>query len=181
MSEKIQIPAIHDKDLRKILDRFNVSSRIDNKEIYCFNCNELITWESLFAFKIIIIYISSIQIGEAVMKKGFTLIEVIVVALIVGLLSATAIPAYKGYIDRTSDQVCEHTAASVLTSIVAFVQSKKEIDAGSYDINGLNSKLGESKINLPQGYTAEIIIVDSDNITVIIQDDQYLGSATIGS
>lgn len=53
MSEKIQIPAIHDKDLRKILDRFNVSSRIDDKEIYCINCNELITWESLFAFKII--------------------------------------------------------------------------------------------------------------------------------
>lgn len=53
MSEKIQIPAIHDKDLRKILDRFGASEKIDNGEIYCFNCNDLITWENLFAFKII--------------------------------------------------------------------------------------------------------------------------------
>jgi len=52
MNDKIQIPAIHDKDLRKILDRFAVSEKIDNSEIYCFNCHELITWENLFAFKI---------------------------------------------------------------------------------------------------------------------------------
>lgn len=53
MSEKIQIPAIHDKDLRKILDRFGASEKIDKGEIFCFNCNNLITWENLFAFKII--------------------------------------------------------------------------------------------------------------------------------
>jgi len=115
------------------------------------------------------------------MRKGFTLIEVLVVAVIVGILSATAIPAYKGYSDRTSDQVCEHTAASVLTSILAFVHTKKEIEAGTYDIDGLNSKLGEFRIDLPDGYKAEVIIVDSDNITVIIQDEQYLGAATIGT
>lgn len=53
MSEKIQIPAIHDKDLRKILDRFGASEKIDKGEIFCFNCNDLITWDNLFAFKII--------------------------------------------------------------------------------------------------------------------------------
>lgn len=41
MNEKIQIPAIHDKDLRKILDRFGVSEKIDKGEIFCYNCNEL--------------------------------------------------------------------------------------------------------------------------------------------
>ena len=53
MSEKIQIPAIHDKDLRKILDRFGASEKIDKGEIFCYNCNEMITWENLFALKVI--------------------------------------------------------------------------------------------------------------------------------
>jgi hypothetical protein len=53
MSEKIQIPAIHDRDLRKILEKFGVAIKIDKEEIYCFNCNEKITWENLFAFKVL--------------------------------------------------------------------------------------------------------------------------------
>jgi len=53
MSDKIQIPAIHDKDLRKILDKFGVAEKIDNGEILCYNCNEKITWENLFALKIL--------------------------------------------------------------------------------------------------------------------------------
>jgi hypothetical protein len=53
MNKKIQIPAVHDKDLRQILDRFGVSSKIDSGEVFCINCNEKITWDNLFAFKVI--------------------------------------------------------------------------------------------------------------------------------
>jgi len=52
MIKSIKIPAIHDKDLKHILDKFDASTKIDNKEIKCSNCNEIITWDNLFAFKI---------------------------------------------------------------------------------------------------------------------------------
>jgi len=113
--------------------------------------------------------------------KGFTLVELVTVATILAVLAATAIPAYNGYIIRTSDQVCEHTAAAVLTSIVSFIQVKGDINSGSYDIDGINSLLKEYKISIPKGYEAEIIIIDKDDITVIVQDDQYLGTATLGT
>jgi hypothetical protein len=53
MDKNIQIPAVHDKDLRQILDKFGVSTKIDNGELFCVNCDEKITWENLFAFKVI--------------------------------------------------------------------------------------------------------------------------------
>jgi hypothetical protein len=53
MEKKIQIPAVHDKDLRSILDRFGVSELIDKGKVHCNNCNKQITWDNLFAFKIV--------------------------------------------------------------------------------------------------------------------------------
>jgi hypothetical protein len=53
MNKKIPIPAVHDKDLRLILDRFGISDKIDNGKVFCINCNENITWKNLFAFKIV--------------------------------------------------------------------------------------------------------------------------------
>lgn len=51
--KKIQIPAIHDKDLRTILDKYKISEKIDKGEILCNLCHKPITWDNLFAFKIV--------------------------------------------------------------------------------------------------------------------------------
>lgn len=117
------------------------------------------------------------------MNKGFTLVEVLVVAVIVALLSAVAIPAMNGYIERTSDMVCEHTAASVLKSIVVYIQDRgwNASMIGSYDINSINTLLGEFKVKIEDKYTVDINIDGPDRITVFVQDDQYMGTATIGT
>jgi len=52
MSKNIQIPAIHDKDLRKVLDKYQISSKIDNHELLCYNCMNNITWDNLYAMKV---------------------------------------------------------------------------------------------------------------------------------
>lgn len=53
MEKKIQIPAVHDKDLRKVFDRYGASKLIDEGKILCHNCNKQITWDNLFALKIL--------------------------------------------------------------------------------------------------------------------------------
>jgi type IV pilus assembly protein PilA len=39
-------------------------------------------------------------------KKGFTLIEVIVVVAIIAIMAAVAIPTYSGYVATTRTNVC---------------------------------------------------------------------------
>ena len=57
-------------------------------------------------------------------KKGFTLIEVMIVAVIVAILSAVAIPAYNRYIERSSNNVATNTAGTIAASIgVAITES----------------------------------------------------------
>lgn len=46
-------------------------------------------------------------------KKGFTLVEVIVVLVILAILAAVAIPTYTGYIDKSKRLVCDNNIATI--------------------------------------------------------------------
>ena len=51
MKIKIDIPAIHDKDLKNILEDLGLYEKFEKGELSCGNCNNNITWENLFALK----------------------------------------------------------------------------------------------------------------------------------
>ena len=53
MNKKIDIPAIHDKDLRKVLEDLNLLEKLEKNELYCTLCNKVITWENLYAMKVV--------------------------------------------------------------------------------------------------------------------------------
>lgn len=52
-------------------------------------------------------------------KKGFTLVEVIVVLVILAILMAIAIPALTGYIDRANDRALLAEAKNIQTALIA--------------------------------------------------------------
>ena len=49
MVNRIEIPAVRDRDLRAVLDRFGLSQMIDNGEVVCTSCDTDLTWDNLGA------------------------------------------------------------------------------------------------------------------------------------
>ncbi|MBU4486411.1 MAG: prepilin-type N-terminal cleavage/methylation domain-containing protein [Candidatus Delongbacteria bacterium] len=79
------------------------------------------------------------------MRKGFTLIEVLVVAVIVAILAAVAIPAYNAYIKNSKEKVAINFAATVAQS------------AGTYYSQSQVTPLyANLNVKSPAGYTASL-------------------------
>ena len=85
-------------------------------------------------------------------KKAFTLIEILVVLIIVGILLGVAIPNLMVFMEQTKAQ----TAKNNLLAIVGAQQRYFE-DTGSYYINGANptcaDHLGDLSSNLRLGFS----------------------------
>jgi type IV pilus assembly protein PilA len=66
-------------------------------------------------------------------RKGFTLIELMVVILIVGILAAVAIPIMRGRIDQAKWSEGNSAAGSIRTAVRAYIAEK----GPTYDYSGL--------------------------------------------
>jgi prepilin-type N-terminal cleavage/methylation domain-containing protein len=94
-------------------------------------------------------------------EQGFTLVEVIVVAVIVAVLAAVAIPLYNGYIRDSRVNVCQNNAASIASSITAALQQDPTFSTAASGANflsvpSLSDNTIFSNINLPEGYTYSV-------------------------
>lgn len=84
------------------------------------------------------------------MKKGFTLIEVMVVAVIVAILAAVAIPAYNDYIADSADNVAKNAAGALAASAAAYYQKYNAVPT----VSVLNFTAPESVTMSIQGSNA---------------------------
>jgi len=69
-------------------------------------------------------------------RKGFTLVEVIIVLVIIAIIAAIAVPNISNYIDNSKKRSCESMMNSFVNDLEYKVVSKR-----FYDINDLNTEL----------------------------------------
>ncbi len=81
-------------------------------------------------------------------RKGFTLIELMVVILIVGILAAVAVPIMRGRIDSAKWSEANASAGAVKTGIRAYIAEK----GPNYDYSGLIGTLDTQTIYEALGF-----------------------------
>jgi prepilin-type N-terminal cleavage/methylation domain-containing protein len=105
------------------------------------------------------------------MRKGFTLIEVLVVAVIVAILAAVAIPAYNGYIKTSKERVAKNTAGTIASALAAYYSDYQNA-AGSipgYGTGAAGATLAipGNPLKLPTDFSS---VTDGTTVTVTHRD-----------
>lgn len=83
-------------------------------------------------------------------RKGFTLIELMVVILIVGILAAVAIPIMRGRIDQAKWSEANSAAGSIRTAVRAYIAEK----GPAFDYSGLIGTLDTQTIYEALGFSS---------------------------
>ena len=125
-------------------------------------------------------------------RKGFTLIELMVVILIVGILAAVAVPIMRGRIDSAKWSEANASAGAIRTSVRAYIAEMgpdysayaADIE-GALSVSGIQGNLGFSSSDLEGAYFAQgdyvISAVVADPPACVITVTPTKGNAPAGT
>jgi prepilin-type N-terminal cleavage/methylation domain-containing protein len=124
-------------------------------------------------------------------RKGFTLIELMVVILIVGILAAVAIPIMRGRIDSAKWSEANASAGAIRTSIRAYIAEKGPTYAsyaadceGALSSATIQSSLGFSDSDLAGAYfdqadyVVSAVVADPPSCVVTVGPSTHSGAPT---
>lgn len=98
-------------------------------------------------------------------KKGFTLIEVMAVLVILVIIASIAVPAYIGYSDKAQIKVCEANCSNLATAFET-----------AYKLESLNDMHGEadSLANVVKGRVGQAESAGTDPVVQWLLDHEYI-------
>jgi len=120
-------------------------------------------------------------------SNGFTLIELMVVILIVGVLAAVAVPLMRGRVDRSKWAEANATAGSIRTAVKVYFIENGNIVTGNLSDAAVQEALNMQSADLTGTYfgPSDYVIdsVSSDGIAVVTvtgsQSNAPSGSKTL--
>ncbi len=113
-----------------------------------------------------------IRVNSKKNQRGFTLVEVIVVAIIVAALAAVAIPMYTSYVSTSRQNAAANAAGSVASYMGACINQAGSVSvtAGAVPTTGVAASLlctpGGSTMQLPIGINIKITRMDSSGAVI---------------
>ncbi len=118
------------------------------------------------------------NIRKSKLQRGFTLVEVIVVAVIVAILAGVSVPLYLGYINNSRENSAANAAGSAASFAAACVNTGKDIDLAPGDtLTGV--KEGTKKLVCGEGANAPTLIIPTD-ITLKRVGNAITGKHSLG-
>ena len=103
-------------------------------------------------------------------KKGFTLVELIVVLVILAILAALLIPALTGYIDKAKNKsIVAETRQTVMAAQTLVDEAYAKADVGADTV-----KVGTAEGNITKAEIAKLAEVPEGNITSVTVTDGRL-------
>ena len=106
--------------------------------------------------------------GRLTSEAGFTLMELLIVVMIVGILAAAAVPLYLGYVRDSRLAEAKGLAGSVLTAAQACAQQNTPNESANCALSQLAQKIGVDSTsgNTPDGrWTVAVHTIVTVNAT----------------
>jgi len=75
-------------------------------------------------------------------EKGFTLMELMIVIVIIGILAAIGVPTYQGFIARSKKAVCDTNKRTLQTALDMYRIESNGVDP--VDLDALSTYMGEA-------------------------------------